>query len=62
MQRRSDFGIRKTEPNIGIGGDCWLGPTAASAARIEDEVAVAEYRTEILPHFPAQELFIANEY
>jgi Xaa-Pro dipeptidase len=33
-----------------------------SAARIEEEVVVTEYGTEILTKFPAQELFIANEY
>jgi Xaa-Pro dipeptidase len=33
-----------------------------SAARIEEEVVVTEYGTEILTRFPAQELFIANEY
>lgn len=33
-----------------------------SAARIEEEVVVTEYGTEILTKFPAQELFVANEY
>jgi Xaa-Pro aminopeptidase len=33
-----------------------------SAARIEEEVVVTEYGTEILTKFPAQELFIANPY
>ena len=33
-----------------------------SAARIEEEVVVTEYGTEVLTKFPAQELFIANEY
>ena len=33
-----------------------------SAARIEEEVVVTEYGTEILTRFPAQELVIANEY
>ena len=33
-----------------------------SAARIEEEVVVTEYGIEILTRFPAQELFIANEY
>jgi Xaa-Pro dipeptidase len=33
-----------------------------SAARIEEEVVVTEHGTEILTKFPAQELFVANEY
>jgi len=33
-----------------------------SAARIEEEVVVTDYGTEILTKFPAQELFIANKY
>jgi len=33
-----------------------------SAARIEEEVVVTEYGTEILTKFPAQDLFIANPY
>jgi Xaa-Pro dipeptidase len=33
-----------------------------SAARIEEEVVVTDYGTEILTRFPAQELFIANKY
>jgi Xaa-Pro aminopeptidase len=33
-----------------------------SAARIEEEVVVTDYGTEILTRFPAQELFVANEY
>ena len=33
-----------------------------SAARIEEEVVVTDYGTEILTKFPAQELFIANQY
>lgn len=33
-----------------------------SAARIEEEVIVTETGTELLTLFPAQELFIANEY
>lgn len=33
-----------------------------SAARIEEEVVVTEYGTEVLTRFPAQDLFIANEY
>ncbi|HLH82589.1 MAG TPA: Xaa-Pro peptidase family protein [Trebonia sp.] len=33
-----------------------------SAARIEEEVVVTEYGTEILTKFPAQELFVANKY
>lgn len=33
-----------------------------SAARIEEEVVVTESGTHILTKFPAQELFIANEY
>jgi Xaa-Pro dipeptidase len=33
-----------------------------SAARIEEEVVVTENGTEILTKFPAQELFVANEY
>lgn len=33
-----------------------------SAARIEEEVVVTEYGTEVLTKFPAQELFIANQY
>ena len=33
-----------------------------SAARIEEEVVVTDYGTEILTKFPAQELFVANEY
>ncbi|HEY4267456.1 MAG TPA: Xaa-Pro peptidase family protein [Galbitalea sp.] len=33
-----------------------------SAARIEEEVVVTENGTEILTKFPAQDLFVANEY
>ena len=33
-----------------------------SAARIEEEVVVTEYGTEILTKFPAQKLFVANKY
>ncbi len=33
-----------------------------SAARIEEEVVVTDYGIEVLTRFPAQELFIANEY
>ena len=33
-----------------------------SAARIEEEVVVTDYGTEILTKFPAQSLFIANKY
>src|SRR5271170_6472505 len=33
-----------------------------SAARIEEEVVVTDYGTEILTKFPAQRLFVANEY
>ena len=33
-----------------------------SAARIEEEVVVTDYGIEVLTKFPAQELFIANEY
>jgi Xaa-Pro aminopeptidase len=33
-----------------------------SAARIEEEVVVAETGIHILTKFPAQELFIANPY
>jgi len=33
-----------------------------SAARIEEEVVVTEYGVEVLTRFPAQDLFIANEY
>ena len=33
-----------------------------SAARIEEEVVVTEHGTEILTKFPAQDLFVANEY
>jgi Xaa-Pro dipeptidase len=33
-----------------------------SAARIEEEVVVTENGAEILTRFPAQELFVANEY
>ena len=33
-----------------------------SAARIEEEVVVTDHGTEILTKFPAQELFVANEY
>lgn len=33
-----------------------------SAARIEEEVVITEHGTQILTKFPAQELFIANEY
>jgi Xaa-Pro aminopeptidase len=34
----------------------------SSAARIEEEVVVTDYGTEILTKFPAQDLFIANKY
>jgi Xaa-Pro dipeptidase len=33
-----------------------------SAARIEEEVVVTDYGTEILTRFPSQELFVANQY
>ena len=33
-----------------------------SAARIEEEVVVTDYGTEILTKFPAQKLFVANRY
>ncbi|OYO11328.1 aminopeptidase [Enemella evansiae] len=33
-----------------------------SAARIEEEVVVTEYGTEVLTRFPAQDLFVANQY
>jgi Xaa-Pro aminopeptidase len=33
-----------------------------SAARIEEEVVVTDYGTEILTKFPAQDLFVANKY
>jgi Xaa-Pro dipeptidase len=33
-----------------------------SAARIEEEVVVTGYGTEILTRFPAQTLFVANKY
>jgi Xaa-Pro aminopeptidase len=33
-----------------------------SAARIEEEVVVTDYGTEILTKFPAQDLFIASKY
>ncbi len=33
-----------------------------SAARIEEEVVVTDYGTEILTLFPAQTLFVANKY
>jgi len=33
-----------------------------SAARIEEEVVVTDYGIEVLTRFPAQELFVANEY
>jgi Xaa-Pro dipeptidase len=33
-----------------------------SAARIEEEVVVTGYGTEILTKFPAQTLFVANKY
>jgi Xaa-Pro dipeptidase len=33
-----------------------------SAARIEEEVVVTDYGTEILTKFPAQKLFVANKY
>ena len=33
-----------------------------SAARIEEEVVVTDYGTEILTKFPAQRLFVANKY
>ncbi|HWL02032.1 MAG TPA: Xaa-Pro peptidase family protein [Microbacteriaceae bacterium] len=33
-----------------------------SAARIEEEVVVTDYGIEVLTKFPAQELFVANEY
>jgi Xaa-Pro dipeptidase len=33
-----------------------------SAARIEEEVVVTENGAEVLTKFPAQELFVANEY
>jgi Xaa-Pro dipeptidase len=33
-----------------------------SAARIEEEVVVTEHGAEVLTRFPAQDLFIANEY
>jgi Xaa-Pro dipeptidase len=33
-----------------------------SAARIEEEVVVTSKGVEVLTRFPAQELFVANEY
>ena len=33
-----------------------------SAARIEEEVVVTDYGTEILTKFPAQKLLVANKY
>jgi Xaa-Pro aminopeptidase len=33
-----------------------------SAARIEEELVVTDHGTEVLTKFPAQELFVANEY
>jgi Xaa-Pro aminopeptidase len=33
-----------------------------SAARIEEEVVVTDYGVEVLTRFPAQDLFIANQY
>lgn len=33
-----------------------------SAARIEEEVVVTDYGIEVLTRFPAQELFVANQY
>jgi len=33
-----------------------------SAARIEEEVVVTEHGVEVLTRFPAQDLFVANEY
>jgi Xaa-Pro dipeptidase len=33
-----------------------------SAARIEEEVVVTDYGIEVLTKFPAQELFVANQY
>jgi Xaa-Pro dipeptidase len=33
-----------------------------SAARIEEEIVVAENGVHVLTRFPAQELFVANEY
>ncbi len=33
-----------------------------SAARIEEEVVVTDYGIEVLTRFPAQDLFVANEY
>ncbi|OYO06020.1 M24 family metallopeptidase [Enemella evansiae] len=33
-----------------------------SAARIEEEVVVTDYGTEVLTRFPAQDLFVANQY
>jgi Xaa-Pro dipeptidase len=33
-----------------------------SAARIEEEVVVTDYGTEVLTKFPAQDLFVANAY
>jgi Xaa-Pro dipeptidase len=33
-----------------------------SAARIEEEVVVTDYGTEILTRFPAQDLFVACKY
>ena len=33
-----------------------------SAARIEEEVVVTDYGTEILTKFPAQKLIVANKY
>jgi Xaa-Pro aminopeptidase len=33
-----------------------------SAARIEEELVVTDYGTEVLTRFPAQDLFIANKY
>jgi Xaa-Pro dipeptidase len=33
-----------------------------SAARIEEEVVVTEHGAHVITKFPAQELFIANQY
>jgi Xaa-Pro aminopeptidase len=33
-----------------------------SAARIEEEIVITEQGAHVITKFPAQELFIANEY
>ena len=43
-------------------GDLLPGADGISAARIEEEVVVTADGPQILTLFPAQELFVANEY